>query len=121
MTIIFKNICTFKASDHKFKYFSEFIKSSKHEESYELRNKTSVYFTDIGSGSFSASCLSNFSSVKIRSMRPMTRPNPRKTQLQTNPKCLNNSLNISKTMTPRPFKPRKYFNSALKFLNSTYR
>ena len=58
-----------------------------------------------GSGLFSASCLSNFSSVKIKSMRLMIKTIPRKTQLQTNPNCLNKTLNISKTTTPRPFKP----------------
>ena len=66
----------------------------------------------IGSGSFSASCLSNFSSVKINSMRLTIKTIPRKTQLHITPNCLNNTLNISKTTTPRPFKPIKYIHFA---------
>jgi len=123
MTSVFENICPFKESDHNLKYFFEFIKISKHDESWELLNwfasvlffvpctilqdTVSIYLTETGSG-FSASCRCNFSSVKIKSRRPMSRTTPRKTQLQSNPNCLNKSLNISKTITPRPFKPMEH-------------
>ena len=73
---------------------------------------TAAIHPAIGSGSFSASCLSNFSSVKIKSMRLTIKTIPRKTQLHITPNCLNNTLNISKTTTPRPFKPIKYIHFA---------
>ena len=70
------------------------------------RLKMTKFYSGIqGSGSVSASSLPNSSSVKIRSMTPMTKTTPRKMQLQTNPNSLNKTLNTSETRTPKPFIP----------------
>ena len=65
-----------------------------------------IYLVKIRSGLFSAFCLFRFPSVKIKSIRLMIQRIPRKTQLHINPNCLNNTLNISKTINPRPIKIR---------------